>query len=309
MMELYLRYRNEELYIEKQCIHYFLGPDQEGKNNFYQLFLRLAENKSLSLEEEAYFGESFPIFCIDEKEIKSKQALFLFLERKEDFLTQLESQKKGTLSFHYIKNYIESFVVQRYIEECRNTLLEIENIWMDDELSKDLQLQIHWDLNQEIMKHVDLCTHQNYPLYSLDSQSLVLLLLQMLETYLRQNSEYVVVILKNLTQFLSQEAMKECIEGLQRLAKKYPQLILFYFQEKEKIYPNDLEEILYIGVDHIQLPSFEIMKETILFHYPLEYTKEDSVLYAEMINTLLAISVDEETENMLFYNTVKELLL
>ena len=256
-----------------------VGQDQQLKYYIWQILLWYFGGKKYSEEDLVLFEQNEPKILIDDMVVPRSQFRVIQLSNINDLIEQME-YKKGTVAYDYIKKKINTVEMMEQIENINDHLDRISLL-----LNQNLNLQIdeinyhteakYFNTDQLIQKNFLPYFGQNDKNISfefVDNKTKFLLFLSMLEVVITDQSEKVLLVLRNMNDYLSYKEFVECCEHLERLTNHSSMLFTISFPSNEgylHVTKEVLEEINIVSdyVDHLY--SLEFMYERFTNQYPI----------------------------------------
>lgn len=188
--------------------------------------------------------------------------------------------KKGTVAYDYIKKKINSIEIMEQIESINDNLDRISLL-----LNQKLNLQIddiiyhteatYFNTDQLIQKNFLPYfgkNDKNISFEFVDNKTKFLLFLSMLETMVMNSNEKVLLVLRNMDDYLSYNEFVECCEKMELLTNKCNLLYAISFPSNEgylHVTKEVMEEINIVSdyTDHFY--SLEFMYERFSNQYPI----------------------------------------
>ena len=256
-----------------------VGQDQQLKYYIWQILLWYFGGKKYNEEDLVLFDQNEPKILLDDTVVKRSEFRVIQLSNINDLIEQME-YKKGTVAYDYIKKKINSVEMMEQIENINDHLDRISLL-----LNQNLNLQIdeinyhteakYFNTDQLIQKNFLPYFGQNDKNISfefVDNKTKFLLFLSMLEVVITDQSEKVLLVLRNMDDYLSYKEFIECCEQLEILTNHGSMLFIISFPSNEgylHVTKEVLEEINIVSdyVDHFY--SLEFMYERFTNQYPI----------------------------------------
>ena len=256
-----------------------VGQDQQLKYYIWQILLWYFGGKKYSEEDLVLFEQNEPKILIDDMVVSRSEFRVIHLSNINDLIEQME-YKKGTIAYDYIKKKINTVEMMEQIENINDNLDRISLL-----LNQNLNLQIdeinyhteakYFNTDQLIQKNFLPYFGQNDKNISfefVDNKTKFLLFLSMLEVVITDQSEKVLLVLRNMDDYLSYKEFVECCEQLEYLTNHSNILYTISFPSNEgylHVTKEVLEEINIVSdyVDHFY--SLEFMYERFANQYPI----------------------------------------
>lgn len=256
-----------------------VGQDQQLKYYIWQILLWYFGGKKYSEEDLVLFEQNEPKILIDDTVVSRSEFRVIQLSNINDLIEQME-YKKGTIAYDYLKKKINTVEMMEQIENINDHLDRISLL-----LNQNLNLQLdgiyyhteakYFNADQLIQKNFLPYFGQNYKNISfefVDNKTKFLLFLSMLQVVITDQSEKVLLVLRNMDDYLSYKEFVECCEQLERLTIHCNMLYTISFPSNEgylHVTKEVLEKINIVSdyVDHFY--SLEFMYERFTNQYPI----------------------------------------
>ena len=256
-----------------------VGQDQQLKYYIWQILLWYFGGKKYSEEDLVLFEQNEPKILIDDTVVSRSEFRVIQLSNINDLIEQME-YKKGTVAYDYLKKKINTVEMMEQIENINDHLDRISLL-----LNQNLNLQLdgiyyhteanYFNADQLIQKNFLPYFGQNDKNISfefVDNKTKFLLFLSMLQVVITDQSEKVLLVLRNMDDYLSYKEFVECCEQLERLTNHCNMLYTISFPSNEgylHVTKEVLEEINIVSdyVDHFY--SLEFMYERFANQYPI----------------------------------------
>ena len=256
-----------------------VGQDQQLKYYIWQILLWYFGGKKYSEEDLVLFEQNEPKILIDDTVVFRSEFRVIQLSNINDLIEQME-YKKGTIAYDYLKKKINTVEMMEQIENINDHLDRISLL-----LNQNLNLQLdgiyyhteakYFNADQLIQKNFLPYFGQNDKNISfefVDNKTKFLLFLSMLQVVITDQSEKVLLVLRNMDDYLSYKEFVECCEQLERLTIHCNMLYTISFPSNEgylHVTKEVLEKINIVSdyVDHFY--SLEFMYERFTNQYPI----------------------------------------
>ena len=248
-----------------------VGQDQQLKYYIWQILLWYFGGKKYSEEDLVLFEQNEPKILIDDMVVSRSEFRVIQLSNINDLIEQME-YKKGTIAYDYIKKKINTVEMMEQIENINDNLDRISL-----SLNQSLNLQIndiiyhmeakYFNTDQLIQKNFLPYFGQNDKNISfefVDNKTKFLLFLSMLETVIMDCSEKILLVLRNMDDYLSYKEFVECCEQLEYLTNHSNNIYIVLF----------LSNVGYLHVAKEVLEEINIVSEYIAHFYHLEFMYE-----------------------------------
>ena len=256
-----------------------VGQDQQLKYYIWQILLWYFGGKKYSEEDLVLFEQNEPKILIDDTVVSRSEFRVLQLSNINGLIEQME-YKKGTIAYDYLKKKINTVEMMEQIENINDHLDRISLM-----LNQNLNLQLdsvnyhteakYFNADQLIQKNFLPYFGQNDKNISfefVDNKTKFLLFLSMLQVVIMDQSEKVLLVLRNMDDYLSYKEFVECCEQLEQLTIHCNMLYTISFPSNEgylHVTKEVLEEINIVSdyIDHFY--SLEFMYERFTNQYPI----------------------------------------
>lgn len=256
-----------------------VGQDQQLKYYIWQILLWYFGGKKYSEEDLVLFEQNEPKILIDDTVVSRSEFRVIQLSNINDLIKQME-YKKGTIAYDYLKKKINTVEMMEQIENINDHLDGISLL-----LNQNLNLQLdginyhteskYFNADQLIQKNFLPYFGQNDKNISfefVDNKTKFLLFLSMLQVVITDQSEKILLVLRNMDDYLSYKEFVECCEQLERLTIHCNMLYTISFPSNEgylHVTKEVLEEINIVSdyIDHFY--SLEFMYERFTKQYPI----------------------------------------
>ena len=256
-----------------------VGQDQQLEYYIWQILLWYFGGKKYSEEDLVLFEQNEPKILIDDTVVSRSEFRVIQLSNINDLIEQME-YKKGTIAYDYLKKKINTVEMMEQIENINDHLDRISLL-----LNQNLNLQLdgiyyhteakYFNADQLIQKNFLPYFGQNDKNISfefVDNKTKFLLFLSMLQVVITDQSEKVLLVLRNMDDYLSYKEFVECCEQLERLTIHCNMLYTISFPSNEgylHVTKEVLEKINIVSdyVDHFY--SLEFMYERFTNQYPI----------------------------------------
>ena len=276
-----------------------VGQDQQVKYYIWQILLWYFGGKKYSEEDLVLFEQNEPKILIDDTVVSRSEFRMIQLSNINDLIEQME-YKKGSVAYDYLKKKINFTEIIEQIENINDNLDRISLL-----LNQNLNLQLeeinyhteakYFNTDQLIQKNFLPYFGQNDKNISfefVDNKTKFLLFLSMLEVVITDQSEKVLLVLRNMDDYLSYKEFVECCEQLEYLTNHSNILYTISFPSNEgylHVTKEVLEEINIVSdyVDHFY--SLEFMYERFTNQYPINQipSKQEFLSSLRMIGPYL----------------------
>ena len=256
-----------------------VGQDQQLKYYIWQILLWYFGGKKYSEEDLVLFEQNEPKILIDDTVVSRSEFSVIQISNINDLIEQME-YKKGTVAYDYIKKKITSIEIMGQIENINDNLDRISLL-----LNQKLNLQIddiiyhteakYFNADQLIQKNFLPYfgkNDKNISFEFVDNKIKFLLFLSMLETMVMNSNEKVLLVLRNMDDYLSYNEFIMCCEKMELLTNKCNLLYVISFPSNEgylHVTKEVMEEINIVSEYIDNLYSLEFMYERFSNQYPI----------------------------------------
>ncbi|MDR2834438.1 MAG: hypothetical protein LBV67_12060 [Streptococcaceae bacterium] len=227
-MEISIKVVNDMfLTFDSTGINYIAGHNKEMHRKIYRALKRISTWKTLSLEEEEFFGCEDLSIHFDEKKMKKSSLDIYFIESQDDLL-QFFSLAKGSILRKMIEKTLESIEFSRIHEQMNHHITMIEKHLNESFQLKETNMSlIMKEISQELIlkslvevryKSNDLTVPYDY----IDKGILLNMFLDILEISLDENSTEQLLILSKLEENLGMMCQTTIIQRLKKLTSEHP---------------------------------------------------------------------------------------
>lgn len=308
----------------------FVGGQNDWKRKIIRSLKRFSVSKTLDELEEGIYGENGIEFYYNEKQLKSKDTNFMFLEDNKSIYNQL-SFTKGNLMYQELLEIQHEVDITRQMEILNNELINLEVI-LNEHLSQfsnsigsSLGSLLFTDILKNNLSLSYFTEKRDYPLEMINSSELLDEYVKLLESMIKRDEEMIWLAIINPESFLEPHDFRYLFEELKRLSSETKQLKFFVFSNRSLELPYTSEDIgktILLYDYYEQMPEYEIFEQSIERHYPDElklseseivssfyrishligeeitgdsYISEKDMVLLKVINNLLEINVCTET--------------
>lgn len=255
-----------------------IGHDQELKYYIWQLLEWYFGGKKYSEEDLALFQQIEPVIRKDLEPIKRSFYRFLAISDVGDLIEQM-TYRKGTVAFDYVKKKSNCVDIAEPLEEI-NDLLDIISLRINQVL--DLGVgetsyytdSHHFTLEQLLSKNFSPYFRQSGQTIAFEfvaNESKLLFFLDMLEELLKEDTSPVLLMFKNMDDYLTYSSFKVVCQHLENLTKAYPYLQVIIIPSSEGYLHLNQEVMTFINIFgdfRVHLQELEFMYHRFSLHYP-----------------------------------------
>ena len=262
-----------------------IGQDQQLKYYIWQMLLWYFGGKKYSEEDLVLFEQDEPRVLIDDAVVSRSKFSVIQVSNINDLIEQME-YKKGTVAYDYIKKKITSIEIMGQIENINDNLDRISLL-----LNQKLNLQIddiiyhteakYFNTDQLIQKNFLPYfgkNDKNISFEFVDNKKKFLFFLSMVEAMVMNSDEKVLLVLRNMDDYLSYNEFVKCCEKMEHLTNHSNSLYIVSFPSNEgylHVTKEVMEEINIVSdyVDHFY--SLEFMYDRFTNQYPINQTPNE----------------------------------
>lgn len=268
-----------------------VGQNQQIKYYLWQLLMWYFDGKKYTEEDLSLFNQAEPQIESDGAPLKRNSYKIISISTVQDIIEQM-TYKKGTISFDFMKQRLNTVDVMFDIDEINDQLMNIAN-----KINRTLNLSIddvtyqteNIDFNAEQLllksfKPYFQFKNQNISFEFVDNESKLLFFLEMIEEKLKSNSEKYLLVLKNLDDFLNYSSFVTICQKLEQLCLNYPSFYVIIFPSSEGYLYARRENIEFINIvsDYINhYYDFDFLFGRFVEQYPTnQIPSEDDFIFS-----------------------------
>lgn len=254
-----------------------VGSNSELKHYVWQLLNWYFGGKKYSESDLDIFDQIEPEILIDDELVKRSAYRIISITNVNDLIEEL-SFKKGSVAYQYFKTRLNSIETMEKIEKISDL---IEMISQDVNQTIDLenqglrfQLQAYpFNLDQLLSKNISPSLSYSDKQISFElanNEGKFILFLDMLEKLLAESSDPVLLILKNLDDFLSYDSFTRIFLRIESLTKELELKVINFPSNEGYLYLNqeNIEGVTILaGQNHI-LDDLDFMYNRFKVNYP-----------------------------------------
>lgn len=313
-MRVKLEYINNYfLEFEKHHCQYIVGSNSKIKEQIFSSCQYFNKKRKMMVEESILYGDDGLTFYIDDKLLTTKNSYIFTISSIQDLLDEL-TLKKGTLMSYYLSQQLEqNFELQKQYEVLKNNILILENLLSQSLVNDDLINMsysypiagLHELLNKGVIEYNISNIYQSEYERMMDN------FIQLITILLKNDAKPILLVMRHFSDFLNLKYSSNLFHILESLASQYSNFIPILINDGEylTLSTSDIESVIYVNSYEIQqLPPFDILKKSIMMHYPIEYRKDDEVLMVEINRYLPRLSLECYSRDMIICNVLRELL-
>lgn len=255
-----------------------IGSDYQLKYDIWQILLWYFGGKKYSQSDLALFHQSEPEVFIDDELLSRTHYDVISISSMQDFLEQMD-YKKGTLAFEYAKTFFSQMDIMTDLEKM-NEQLENLVVKLNRALKKDYGLS-SYALDCHNLTAETIISKQFYPSFYLDrekvsfpfltNESKCHLFLQMLETLLKSRKKNILLLFRNLDDYLGLDIFLTFIRQIEALTREMPNLFVMIFPSQDGyllVDDTSAKQINILGDEMGHFFDLEFLYERYKQHYP-----------------------------------------
>ena len=279
----------ENLFINLGQFTQVVGQNQQLKYYIWQLLVWYFNGKKYSEEDLNLFNQTEPEISIETTTVKRSFFDIISISDVQDLSEQMV-YKKGTVAFDFMKISLNSVDIVNEIDEINDKLDKI-SLLINDKIglivgdtcyhTESIYLTMDQLLSKNFSPYFNV-SHQNISFEFVDNETKVLIFLEMIEQKLITHTERLLVVFKNMDDYLNYSSFITICKKISELCEKYPYFYCMIFPSNEGYLYATKENIEYINIvsDFVeQLYEFRFMYQRFLEQYPSnEVPDEDEFL-------------------------------
>lgn len=255
-----------------------IGQNQQLKYYMWQLLMWYFDGKKYSEEDLSLFNQEEPEILSDGKVLKRKDFKVISISDIQDLLEQM-SYKKGTVAFDFMKLKLDTIDV----------MTEVDGI--NDRLDR-ISLTVNQNLNlsiDNVTYHTETCLVTSEQLLSkyfqpyfnyqgrnisfefVDNETKVMFLLKMLQERLSNDTNNILLIFKNMDDYLDYSSFITICKTITQMTEKFPNFYCTIFPSNESylyVTKETIESVTIVS-DYIEsLYDLDFMYERFVGRYP-----------------------------------------
>lgn len=245
-----------------------VGQNQQLKYYIWQLLIWYFDGKKYREEDLTLFNQAEPEISDGSEPIKRNTFKIISISDIQELLEQM-IYKKGTVSFEFMRQKFNDIDVMTDIDDMNDRLSSISSK-INDKLALSIQdVNYHTesiDFNAEQLLLKSFIPffefrNQNISFEFVDNEAKILFFLEMLEETLRTTARKILLILKNMDDYLTYTSFVLACQKLEELCAKFP-----YFQVI--IFPSN-EGYLYARQNNIEY--INIISDYVAHYYQFDF--------------------------------------
>lgn len=275
------------------------GQNQQLKYYIWQLLKWYFDGKRYSTEDLSLYHQVEPEILSEGIALKRDYFKILSISTVEDLVREM-AYKKGTVSFEFMKQHLRSVDITKDLDDINDKLITIAS-----KINERLDLtcyQVKYGVESQDFTAEQLLTKSFKPYFYLESQQIafelvdneekLLFFLNMLEKNLKEHSERILLVLKNIDDYLDYPAFYRICQKLETLCQLYPQFYVINFPSSEGYLYINRDNIEYINIvsDYVEhLYEFDFLYQRIIQQYPTNQTpsEEELIISLQKIGSYL----------------------
>lgn len=294
---------------------YIYSEDELELQNINLAVEKIKSGKSVSEVEESVFGLNAPKLYLNENEISLKRASIINIKGRDSILSELE-YRKGTLLYECLSHFTDDYDVQKELYLLNEQLIKLElalNLKLKSIIGGNLQIKniLIQDLFKNYSEFNMKVDEISIPFKYLDDGNLINLFIRLIKFKMNINPQLMIVWFNTKNNFLNKDLWSYIKNELINISKSN-ELYYVFCGEKvvfNKFSKDDIEKNLIIKDQIIQLPPFDVFKETIMENYPSEFKYSDDELIERFYKIINLIGHDNVSLNSLSYRDMVLLMV
>ena len=263
-------------YKEDLSIHFgkftqIVGENQQLKYYIWQLLIWYFDGKKYNTEDLSLFEQEEPEIIADGVVVKRTEYKIVSISNIQDLIEQM-NYKKGTIAFDFIKSKLNNLEIMEQIDAINDRLDQISSI-----VNKELDLKIqevvyhtesqYFNTEQLILKYFQPyfgMNEKNISFAFIDNETKFFIFLKMLEEIVNGNTDKLMLVLRNMDDYLAYNSFVKCCEYLHIMVDRYSNFQVV-------IFPSN-EGYLYINRENIE--NVNILSDLIEHFYEFTFMYE-----------------------------------
>lgn len=255
-----------------------IGQNQQLKYYMWQLFIWYFDGKKYSEEDLSLFNQEEPEILCEGKSLKRNDFSIISISDIKDLLEQM-SYKKGTVAFDFMKINLDTVDVMEEIDEI-NDKLEKVSLTVNQALDLSIKdVTYHTESCMVTAEHLLSKYFQPYFKYQdkniafefVDNEIKVMFLLKMLSEKLSNDTSNILLIFKNMDDYLDYASFIRICQVITRMTDEFPNFYCTIFPSNESylyVTKETIENITIVS-DYIEsLFDLDFMYERFVGRYP-----------------------------------------
>ncbi|WP_156010054.1 CRISPR-associated protein Csn2-St [Streptococcus ruminantium] len=273
-----------------------VGQNQKLKYYIWQLLIWYLDGKKYREEDLTLFQQAEPEIFLDETVLKRNAFQIISISDVRDIVEQM-SYKKGTIGFSYLSSKIQCIEIMEELEAINHHLQKTAQ-----KVSANIDLVIDdtcYEVGNMDVTPEQIVTKQLVPYFKkkLDSiafefvpnENKLWFLLQMMDYLLEKQTKSILLVFKNMDDYLGYSSFTRIAQHLEVLCRKYPYFHVMIFPSQEGyLYLNESTiETVNILADQIEhYPALEFLYE----RYKVSYPSNNPLDKQEFLTSLRKVS-------------------
>ncbi|MGR3742439.1 CRISPR-associated protein Csn2-St [Companilactobacillus sp. DQM5] len=224
------------------------------------------------------YGDNGIEVLLDNQKISSKHNKVFFIDSRNSIYEEM-IYKKGNMIFNIINEINDDISTNRFMEKINdevyklNFLIQEKLNVLSDSLTFDIQDINFLELMKNNLEIGYFNNEKSYPLSFMSTDELIDEYLKFLEYELKRTSDTFWVVTYNLSSYLSKNKLKEFINQLKILTKKFSLKVIYIGNDLNDLYldSEDIRDIVVAADNFEQILPFEELKRSITNNYPNEF--------------------------------------
>ncbi len=255
-----------------------IGQNQQLKYYMWQIFMWYFDGKKYSEEDLSLFNQEEPEILCEGKSLKRNSFSVISISDIQDLLEQM-SYKRGTVACDFLKRHLNTVDVMTEVDEINDKLDKISLT-----VNRNLDLSI-----KDVTYHTESCVVTSEQLLSkyfqpyfnyqgrnisfefVDNETKVMFLLKMLQERLSNDTNNILLIFKNMDDYLDYSSFITICKIITQMTEKFPNFYCTIFPSNESYLYVTKETIEHVTIvsDFIEsLFDLDFMYERFLGRYP-----------------------------------------
>jgi hypothetical protein len=312
---------NKYIELDEQPRLFFYGSDQKMQQKLIRSLKRFSTKKVLNPLEEVVYGENGIEIYRNDQLLNPKSIDMYFLQDSSSIFSEIDFTKNSLMG-NYLKILSEEIEVSVQLEEIKNHMLQMENIFNKkiSGISNNVSLNLRDLTFEDLLKnHLFLSfsdKKHEYPLEMLDSNELIDEYTQLLSSRIAHGPKETWVVLINPESFLSPENVAILLKRLGEISDETNVLrtIIIANRAIDTYYSTaDVPCTIVLADDAFQMPEFDDFRRDIENHYPNQITLSDEELCQSFYNVVSdiginAMNVGIRSSDMVLLKVIDEIL-
>ncbi|MDO4666304.1 MAG: CRISPR-associated protein Csn2-St [Streptococcus sp.] len=276
-----------------------VGEDTQLKYYLWQILIWYFDGKKYSVEDLELFQQNEPQIISDGDVLKRTDYKLFYISDIQNLVEQM-IYKKGTVAFEYLKIKFNNLDIVDQID-CINDKLD----YISSIMNTKLNIQIgdivyhtesqYFNAEQLILKNFlpyFSIKEKNISFEFIDNKIKFLIFLELLSEILKQSSKKIILMLKNIDDYLDYSSFIDCCNQMKKLTEIFKNFHVIIFPSNEGYLYVNRENIEYINiisglVTHYY--EFSFLYDRFIGHYPSNNipTEEEFLKILQKISSYL----------------------